>query len=153
MPATAELAPALAVLATELRACGEPWWLIGSAAMAAHGAPVPVRDIDVLLGLTDAAALLTARGLAAAGVPDGRFRSELFASWDAAPFTVELFAGFHVRDGDGWRRLVPETREARNIGNVEVFVPAIAELIAWGRLFDRPKDREREPLLRALLPA
>jgi hypothetical protein len=84
LPATAELAPALAVLATELRACGEPWWLIGSAAMAAHGAPVPVRDIDVLLGLTDAAALLTARGLAAAGVPDGRFRSELFASWDAA---------------------------------------------------------------------
>jgi len=33
-----------------------------------------------------------------------------------------------------------------------LFVPEVAELIAWGRLFGRAKDAERETLLRSLLP-
>jgi hypothetical protein len=157
LPAPPEIEPALArlvaSLAGELGSCRDPWWLIGSAAMAVHGAPVEVRDVDLLLGEADAEALLGRRGLAAEpGTPSTIFSSAIFASWPAPPYTVELFAGFRLRHGGGWRPLLPETREMLRVGDTCVFVPAVAELIAWGRLFGRGKDLAREPLLRALLP-
>lgn len=156
MPAPPDLPPALtallASLAAELAPCREPWWLIGSAAMALHGAPVEVRDVDLLLGLADAEAFLATRGTTAQrGTPSELFSSEIFASLPAPPYTIELFAGFRVREGANWRSLVPQTREARPVGGPRVFVPSVAELIAWGRLFGRSKDAAREPLLQALL--
>jgi hypothetical protein len=157
LPAPPELEPALAgllaSLAGELAACRERWWLIGSAAMAVHGAPVEVRDVDLLLGEADAEAVLARRGLAAApGSPSNLFSSAIFVKWPAPPYAVELFAGFRLRDGDAWRPLLPSTRELRRVGNASIFVPSVAELIAWGRLFGRDKDHGREPLLQALLP-
>lgn len=147
------LAAHLADIGRELAGCAEPWWLIGSAAMAVHGAPVAVHDIDLLLAPTDARALLQRRGVPVEpGAASALFRSDIFATWEAPPYRIELFAGFHVREGQGWRELVPETREARAVNGVALFLPAVPELIAWGRLFGRPKDREREPLLAALLP-
>jgi hypothetical protein len=156
LPARTELPPALAQLlgslAAELGACREPWWLIGSAAMAVHGAAVEVADVDLLLAVADAQAFLDRRGVAAeAGTPNDIFSSAVFATLPAPPFTVELFAGFRVRGADGWRPLVPETRQMVPIADSTVFVPSIAELIEWGRLFGRPKDAAREPLLQALL--
>lgn len=157
MPAPNELPPALAALlaslAEELAACEAPWWLIGSAAMAVHGAPVEGRDVDLLLGKNDAEAFLSRRGIAAEpGNPSNLFSSAVLAAVPAPPYTVELFAGFRVRDGEQWRPLEPETREEHRIGGASLFVPSIAELIAWGRLFGRSKDKAREPLLEALLP-
>jgi hypothetical protein len=157
LPAKAELEPVLAArladIGRELADCTEPWWLIGSAAMAVHGAPVAVRDIDILLAPAGARALLKRRGMRAEpGVPSALFRSDIFAAWEATPYRVELFAGFHVREGQAWRELVPETREVRAVNGVCLFLPAVPELIAWGRLFSRDKDRDREPLLAALLP-
>jgi hypothetical protein len=157
LPAPPELEPALAELldslAGELASCREPWWLIGSAAMAVHGAEVDVGDVDLLLGEADAEALLSRRGMAAEpGRPSELFSSAIFASWQAPPFAVELFACFRLRDGDGWRPLLPRTRETHRVGDTAVFVPSIGELIAWGRLFGRSKDKAREPLLQALLP-
>jgi hypothetical protein len=154
MPA-ADLDPALAAAlqetASALGACAEPWWLIGSAAMALHGAAVDVRDIDVLASRRDAAALLRARGLPVRpGREDERFRSDIFGSWDSGTRGVEIFAGFHVRTAEGWRELLPQSRECRRIGATAVFIPSVVELIAWGRLFARPKDAQREVLLRGL---
>ena len=154
MPAATEIPPALAALlaslAEELAGCREPWWLIGSAAMAVHGAPVEVRDLDLLLGVSDAEAILGARGVPVEpGAPSAIFSSAVFAAWPAPPYTVEVFAGFLVRG----EPLVPETREARSVAGATLFVPSLAELIAWGRLFGRAKDRAREPLLQALLRA
>lgn len=156
MPA-ADLDPRLTALlrrlAGDLGACRDPWWVIGSAAMALHGAsPVAVADVDLLLGRDDAAAQLERNGLAAApGEEDGRFRSELFGRWHSPPYTVEMFAGFHIRTASGWREIVPETREPISVGSAILFVPAVSELIALGRLFGRAKDAEREPLLLKLL--
>jgi hypothetical protein len=157
LPAPPELQPALAALlarlAEELAGCREPWWLIGSAAMAVHGAAVEVRDVDLLLGEADAEGVLARRGLAAEpGTPSDLFASAIFASWPEPPYAIELFAGFRLRDGDRWRPLVPSSCETHRVGDTTVFVPGVAELIAWGRLFGRPKDRKREPLLQALLP-
>lgn len=118
--------------------------------MAVHGARVEVRDVDLLLGLSDAETYLDASGIAARpGNPDALFSSAVFASWRAPPFTVELFASFQVRG----ELLIPATREAHGVNHATVFVPSIAELIAWGRLFGRSKDRAREPLLQVLLRA
>jgi hypothetical protein len=142
----------LAELADELRCCQRPWWVIGSAAMAVHGAPVTVCDVDLLLDSEDARILLARRGLPAeAGTPNAFFSSEVFASWDAQPYRVELFAGFRVHTPQGWLRLRPKTREACLLEGTPIYVPAVAELIAWGRLFGREKDKQREPLLLALL--
>ncbi len=155
LPATADLRPALAArlaaLAREWEACREPWWLIGSAAMATHGAAVEVRDIDVLMAPADAAATLSRRGLPAApGTPSPLFASDIFCSLDEPPYRIELFAGFRLGTAGGWRRLVPDTREARELGGATLFVPSVDELIAWGRLFNRDKDRAREPALLVL---
>jgi hypothetical protein len=148
------LAAALEALAGELALCAEPWWVVGSAAIALHGGcQVEVRDIDLLLSRADARALLARRGMAARpGVPDERFRSDIFASWEERGMEVDLFAGFCVRKGDDWQELVPETRQPVLLGAARLFVPSVGELIAWARLFGREKDREREALLRPLLP-
>ena len=148
-----ELARLLGSLAVQVGACRHPWWLIGSAAMAVHGAAVEVRDVDLLLGIADAKAFSARRGVAPEpGVPSDLFFSAVFAALPAPPYTIELFAGFRVRDGTSWRPLVPETREMHSIGGASIFVPSVAELIAWGRLFGRSKDAAREPLLQALRP-
>jgi hypothetical protein len=158
MMSQAELDPALAAaleaLAGELAQCAEPWWVVGSAAIALHGAQrVDARDIDLLVGHADARALLSRRGMAAQpGLPDERFRSELFACWKEGGIQVDLFAGFRVRSGEAWQELVPKTRQPIPLGTACVFVPSVAELIAWARLFGREKDREREALLCPLLP-
>lgn len=126
--------------------------MIGSAAMALHGAAVDVGDVDLLMSRTDAAWLLAAQGVEPArGSAHERFRSEVFGRVRLGGYTVEVFGGFHVHDGAGWRELVPESRVARTIGESIVFVPSSAELIGMCRLFGRPKDWERERLLRALI--
>jgi hypothetical protein len=148
----ADLDPALAAALEETVAalgdCRDLWWLIGSAAMALHGAAVEVRDLDVLVSRRDARSLLERRGLPIGpGQADERFHSEIFGRWDAGGRAVELFAGFKVRSAGEWQELLPQTRECKRIGAASLFVPSVAELIAWGRLFGRPKDAARESLL------
>ncbi len=127
-----------------------PWWIIGSAAVALHGGDVTVADVDVLLGEDDARALLPALGMkAVAGEGTALFRSAVFARWTATPLTVEFMAGFHFRAGDGWRMVVPVTRERVDVDGAALFVPGRAELMAMLAGFGRPKDRER---IKALSP-
>lgn len=146
-----DLSASLVQLGAWLRDCRDPWWVIGSAAMALHGAAVEVRDIDLLVSRRDAHALLEQRGLPVrSGRADERFHSEIFARWEAGGRTVEMFAGFKLRSGGAWQELLPQTREPKRISATSLFVPSIPELIAWGRLFGRPKDAARESLLRAL---
>jgi hypothetical protein len=128
----------------------DPWWLIGSAAVALHGAPVDdIADVDVLMSLADADALLRAAGVdPAPGIPDARFRSLLFGTWRAPPLPVEVMAGLDVAADDGWRRIAPETRIPVALGGETLFVPARDELGAILTAFGRPKDLERARLLR-----
>lgn len=125
-------------------AARDPWWIIGSAAMALHGVPgLAVGDVDLMMSRRDAAALLRSKGLEPApGEADGRFRSEIFGRWSAGAYVVETMGGFHV---DGIE-LVPETRLAAG----QLHVPSVGELIAMCEMFGRPKDEERARLLRAL---
>jgi hypothetical protein len=139
-----DLAAALAEVRAATPGARDPWWIIGSAAMALHGvARLEVGDIDLLMSRSDAVALLRAKGVEPApGEAGGRFRSDVFGRWRAGGYVVEVMGGFHV---DG-AELVPETRIARS----GLFVPSVAELIAMCERFGRPKDAERARRLRGL---
>jgi hypothetical protein len=151
------LDPALMVTLEQLfphiQILGDRWWLFGSAAMALHGAgPIAVRDVDLLVSRADAPLLLGRLGLPLApGAPSERFRSAVFATWTEPPLDVEILAGFRARVGEGWQEVRPRTRQPAALPFGTVYMPDVPELIGLCRMFGRPKDRERERLLRALI--
>ena len=150
------LTPALVMtcarLSTAMASARNRWWIIGSAAVALHGADAgEVRDVDVLLSRRDAAALCTAEGIAIRPAsPHPLFRSALFARWTATPLTVELMAAFDVATADGWRREAPVSRVCIETTAGPIYVPDCAELVAILRRFGRPKDIVRAAALAAL---
>jgi hypothetical protein len=125
------------------------WWILASAAVALHGAdPGVIGDVDVLLDPRDAVPILTGLGLdPAPGSLDSRFRSDLFARWPHSPLPVEFFAGFHLFEAGVWQGLVPATRQAVWLGDMEMFVPERAELKSILLRFGRSKDLLRAALL------
>ena len=152
-PALAATLTTLAEAAANLR---DPWWIIGSAAMALHGAgPLDVADVDLLASPEDAAALAARWALALpAARPDPRFRSEVYFQWRATPLPVDVMGGFQVRTADGWRPLVPATRRALTLpSGAAVFTPEVDEQIAILQTFGRDKDLARVKLLRVLRPS
>ena len=149
----AALASALGQVAEAAEAAREPWWIIGSAAMALHGAVLTVGDVDLLMSRSDAAELLTRCGVAPGpGSQHDRFRSDVFGQLRLGRYTVEVMGGFHVHDGAKWCPVVPASRVLAQLGHAELFVPSVADLVAMCRLFGRPKDAQREGLLLALDP-
>ena len=136
------------VLAAAMRDARDPWWIIGSAAVALHGAAsAGARDVDVLLTIADAELILPALGVALTpGVADTRFRSDFYCKWMAPPVPVDFMAGFHVFE----KLLVPATREPVQVAGETLFVPARGELLAMLRHFGRDKDLARARLLEAI---
>ena len=127
--------------------------MIGSAAMALHGAVLQVGDMDLLMSRNDAARLLENARVPAAGSAHDKFRSDVFGQFRCGDYTVEVMGGFYVCDGAEWREVMPRSRTAFRVGGAELFAPSVEELIEMCRLFGRPKDAEREQLLRALKPS
>ncbi|WP_298398280.1 hypothetical protein [Sphingobium sp.] len=125
------------------------WWVIGSAAVALHGAePLTVADVDILLSPQDARLLLPRIGIVpGAGADHPDFRSTLFATWRDAALPVEFMAGFSYRRYGEWMPVAPRTRMAMMVGKAMVFVPERAELREIIQGFGRPKDWERAGLL------
>jgi hypothetical protein len=143
------LAPALAAVGEAMAPAQEPWWLVGSAAMALHGAEIDVADIDILMGQSDMLRLFEARMVAAR--PSNRFRSRLFARWREGAYPVEAMAGFHVRTGGQWRPFAPAAREGVRFRDGWLYTPGVEGLAAMCVLFGREKDRTRRAELEALL--
>ena len=136
---TEALAATLHDVAAALVDARAPWWVIGSAAVALHGGATTVADVDVLLALADAQALLARWDLAPTARPDAIFRSTLFARWTGSSLPVELMAGLTVRG----LPIRPLTR----VESGGVFVPARDELAALLRHFGRANDIARAALL------
>ncbi|MGI8930816.1 MAG: hypothetical protein ACR2FK_00330 [Sphingomicrobium sp.] len=136
----------LAEIAESLAGAEAPWWIIGSAAVALHGADVGrIADVDVLVGRADAVRLCRTWGLSPAqNTGDGKFRSSLFACWRGSPLPVEVMADTQVFADGGWHPVHFETRQATAGG---LFVPARAELVAMLKLFGRTKDLRRAAAL------
>jgi hypothetical protein len=152
MTVTSALRTSLHMLADVIAPATGAWWLIGSAAMALHGCDsLEVGDIDVLLSVEDAAALLERCAVPPLiGSGNALFRSQVFGRWTAPALTVEIMGGLHVRSGERWIEVRPQTREAVAFDGATLFIPSIGEMIAMCQLFGRPKDRAREAVLRML---
>jgi len=123
----------------------QPWWILGSAAVALHGGdPGEVRDIDLLLDRQDHAAVVAGLGLVpSAGESDGRFRSDWFNRWTGAALPVDLFAGFHLLADGVWQEALPHSRVAVQAGGITVHVPDRQELAVLLARFGRDKDLRR----------
>lgn len=131
----------------------EPWWIIGSAAVALHGAdPGHVADVDVLLSPADARRILPTIGVELQqGSAHAAFRSSIFGTWSGTTsLPVEFMADFHRRSGEAWLPVQPATRRYIDVDGVVAFVPERAELQAILAAFGRPKDLERAKSLAAL---
>jgi hypothetical protein len=146
-----ELRTTLIELAAVMAEARDPWWIIASAAMALHGAPVEVGDVDLLASERDARDVLARLGVTTSSAfGTDRFRSSVFARWDALPVPVEIMADFHVFGPAGWRPLIPESRVMIALGGVSLPVPSVAELVDHCRRYGRPKDAKRAALLQRL---
>jgi hypothetical protein len=129
----------------------DPWWIIGSAAIALHGADVPdIKDVDLLTTASDAERILHHLGLTSRPPTSSKlFRSSVFGTWSAPPLPVEIMGDLSLATPTGLRPVWPETREAVTVEGQRLFVPAAGELIALLRSFGRPKDLARIRLMGA----
>jgi hypothetical protein len=131
-------------VADELAAARDDWWVLGGTAVALHGLPIEIADIDILLSARDLGGLMARLGLEAErGTTTERIRSDLWLPWKALPLGVDFMAGLQVRQDGQWRRIEPRTREAVRIAGRAIHVPMRPELIEILQLFGRPKDLER----------
>jgi len=142
----------MTLAADTLTEARDPWWLIGSAAMALHGVPsITIPDIDIIMSVRDAQQILSNLGISATHDGGGTlFRSDVFARWITPPLPVELMGGFRVLTSGGWVAVEPLTREAVSLEGRTLYVPCRQELMGICRLFGRPKDLARAEALSRL---
>lgn len=146
---TGPLAETLEMLAQAAQDADDEWWVIGSAAVALHGAEgAGINDVDVMMSARDAAAFLHRVG-AVEQIPatSALFRSQVFGVWSEPPVPVEVFGGFELAENGQWREVKIFTRESAVVRSGRVFVPAANELVRLLHAFGRAKDLERASLL------
>ena len=141
---------ALRQVAALLSDTSDPWWILGSAAMALIGVdPGEIRDIDVLVSSRDARALRECDGVEnAADGGSETYRSAVFLRTQADTLTVEIMAGYDIRRGDIWQPVAPASREKVMVGDAAVFVPSREEQISLLKRLGRDKDRRRLQLFK-----
>ncbi|MEO0551094.1 MAG: hypothetical protein AAFZ91_14330 [Pseudomonadota bacterium] len=141
----AELIETLHKLATFLAPTEDPWWVLGSAAVALKGYdPGHVRDVDVLVSVEDAKRLM-ARWSVRNRIDGGTdlYRSSYFLLPDLGAVRVEIMAGYQIKQGGHWQHVRPTSREAIELDVAEIFVPSDVELIGFFEQLDRDKDKLR----------
>ncbi|MGL5838620.1 MAG: hypothetical protein ACRCY3_08990 [Sphingorhabdus sp.] len=129
----------------------DPWWIIGSAAIAIHlQQDVGVKDIDILLSVDDACRVRHQLAIPYMPArPHPLFASKEYFAWYQPAIPVEFMAGFSVCVQHQWHPIECRTRQSFVVGDERVYVPDIGELASLLKLFGRPKDLNRLALLKA----
>ena len=140
-----DLAETLAMVAEAAGDARDPWWIVGSAAVVLHGGAVArVKDVDLKMSAADAERFLRRVGGEFRNTDaSDRFRSQVFGIWTRPPIAVEVFGGFSLAAGGGWREVSLATREPVTVGGARVYVPSREELVRLLQSFGRVKDLER----------
>jgi hypothetical protein len=127
----------------------EPWWIIGSAAVALHlQRDIGVNDVDVLLSIADAGEIREKLAIPCAPIsPHPLFHSDHYFTWDRLALPAEFMAGFSVCVEGKWRKVICRTRRSFEIAGQTIYTPDLDELASLLRLFGRPKDMARLALL------
>jgi len=121
-----------------------PWWVIGPAAVALHGADVGgLKHIDVLVSPGDArriSDLMTCRKFRRQGTPLLRARSTLETALGEVP--AEFHSWLEVRSGGDWRPLALQSRVPIEVGEALMPVPARDELVEMLSLYGTGADHK-----------
>lgn len=120
----------------------DPWWIIGIAAAALHGAsPIRVAEVDVLVSARDAKCIARAIGVESAGksVSD-RFLFDFFATWHDNPLPVSLMSGIRVYNKDIWESVIFQQRVPIRVEHATLYVPSVIEVLGTLTAFGRSKD-------------
>lgn len=146
------LVATLRFVAAGLRDVREPWWIIGSAAVALHGGDTAVADVDgdvdVLTTVAGARDLCAIWGRVPQNAePHERFASVVFERFTCAPLAIEVMGALSLRHGRTWQPVVLRTRQAIAVAGSVVYVPERAELVSLLNRFGRAKDVRRANLL------
>lgn len=139
------------MMADALEGARDPWWVIGSAAAALHGAKVSVTsDVDLLMSVADATRLLrTLNAPLHCRESSSLFRSAVIGCWTQPPLPVEIMGGFEVAANNGWESVWPQSRKPVDVRGRRLFIPSAGELKAMLVKFGRPKDLARARLLKS----
>jgi hypothetical protein len=146
---TGQLATLLNALRPDIDAAGEPWCVIGSAALMIAKAPVlDCPDLDILTTTAGAVRLEAAwadrREAAYAPDPRSPFRSR-FSRYAFDAGAVEVMGDLTFNGAP----VAVQEIAAAPFGGAKVPIPTLAEQARLLRLFGRPKDRSKlEALLR-----
>ena len=152
MSISPDLATSLTAIGSIMDGATDPWWIIGSAAVALHGAdPDSVGDVDVLLSVADARRIFPTIGIELRrSSAHALFRSSIFGRWTETALPVEFMADFRRYLGTAWVPVRPTTRQAVELDGTMVFIPERAEMETMLAKFGRPKDIERARRLATL---
>jgi hypothetical protein len=147
----AQLAELLARIRPDIDAVGEPWCVIGSAALMIAKAPIAdCPDLDILTTTAGALALEAAwadqRQQGYAGDAASPFRSR-FSRYAFSAGVVEVMGDLTL---NGVPVVVQEIAAAP-FGGARVPIPILAEQARLLRVFGRPKDTVKLKLIASLL--
>jgi len=127
----------------------DPWWILGSAAIALIDIdPGEVRDIDVLVSPRDGARLMRAHELEnqADGGTD-RYRSDTVLRPELGNVPVEFLSNYFIKAKEQWVPLAPETRQSINLDGATLFVPDLNEQLEILVRLGRQKDLRRVEMI------
>jgi hypothetical protein len=154
---TPGLEPTLAEVSRVATRLQDPWWVIGSAAIALLGVNIEVLDVDLLLSERDARMLL-ADWASPVGPPEGgpyaatategqdRFRS-IFGIHSSTPIPIEIMGALEVCVEDQWLPVQPTTRLQVHLPGGPICIPDAADQLALLLMFKRPQDLVRAEML------
>jgi hypothetical protein len=136
----------VAIIMAEAR---EPWWIIGSAALALHlQKEIDVTDVDVLLSVADACDVREKLKIPFTPIsPHPLFHSKEYFTWDRHALPAEFMAGFSVHIEGKWQKVTCRSRQLFEVAGHAIYTPDIVELASLFKLFGRPKDLARLALL------
>lgn len=149
MPLSPDHVATLKRISEFLSECVDPWWIIGSAAIALIEIdPGEVRDIDVLISPRDSARLMRAHQLEdqADGGTD-RYRSDSVLRPELGNVPVEFLSNYFIKAKEQWIQLAPKTQTSVNLDGATVFVPDTKEQVEILLRLGRQKDLRRVELI------
>jgi hypothetical protein len=132
--------------------CRDPWAVFGGAALRLHGVQgEPVKDIDVLLSLEDAARISARLDLENEADGGGdRFRSQFFLGLRLGDIPVDLMAGFKAFSSGRWQGVEVAEPVRIKFRSAVASVAGMADLKRIFELCGRPKDLQRLKLLQEM---
>jgi len=141
---------ALCKVAAALASANDPWWIIGSAAVALHGAdPGEVGDLDVIVSVRDIEALHALGNLTFVDERSrDHFNSEKFGRCTIGDVEVEFFANLKVSAAGKWHLVSFDHADIIRCEGEDIRVPKRKDLIDLLELFGRDKDLRRAAALR-----